>query len=151
MAYHHCFLSVYVQNRLVQKTKKKKEHTTEKSTVVWRRRYVTTIDQTMRVLPSHSWLWNNDLDEHEAIFIFLHACTSPPLATVQFVILVRNSYRGMISEGVCSIREAGSLREEECKAEGTKSHFVFSFRDPPFSFIQSACLTLPAGSNFSFA
>ena len=36
----------------------------------------------------------------------------------------------MISEGVCSIREAGSLREEECKAEGTKSHFVFSFRDP---------------------
>ena len=134
-----------------RKLKKKKEHTTEKSTVVWRRRYVTTIDQTMRVLPSHCWLWNNDLDEHEAIFIFLHACTSPPLATVQFVILVRNSYRRMISEGVCSIREAGSFREEECKAEGTKSHFVFSFRDPPFSFIQSACLTLPAGSNFSFA
>ena len=102
MAYHHCFLSVYVQNRLVQKTKKKKEHTTEKSTVVWRRRYVATIDQAMRVLPSHNWLWNNDLDEHETIFIFLHACTSPPLATVQFVILVRNSYRRMISEGVCS-------------------------------------------------
>ena len=112
------------------------------STVVWRRRYVTAIDQTMRVLPSHSWLWNNDLDEHETIFIFLHACTSSPLATNQFVILVRNSYRRMISEGVCSIREAGSLREEECKAEGTESHFVFSFRDPPFSFIQSACLTL---------
>ena len=57
----------------------------------------------------------------------------------------------MISEGVCSIREEESLCEEECKAEGTKTHFVFSFRDPPFSFIQSACLTLPAGSNFSFA
>ena len=57
----------------------------------------------------------------------------------------------MISEGVCSICEEGSLREEECKAKGTQSHLVFYFRDPPFSFIQSACLTLPAGSNFSFA
>ena len=144
MAYHHCFLSVYVQNRLVQKTKKKKEHTTEKSTVVWRRRYVTTIDQTMRVLPSHSWLWNNDLDEHEIIFIFLHACTSSPLATNQFVILVRNSYRRMISEGVCSIREEGSLREGECKAEGTKTHrLCFLLLWPPV-LIHPKCVSHPS-------
>ena len=114
------------------------------STVVWRRRYVTAIDQTMRVLPSHSWLWNNDLDEHETIFIFLHACTSSPLATNQFVILVRNSYRRMISEGVCSIREEGSLREEECKAEGTKTHRLCFLLSWPPVLIHPKCVSHPS-------